>query len=173
MTKKITISVSDELHEKMEEWKDSFNFSGVFQEAIAEEIQRKEDFQKRLKEVTTDMSEIIERLKREKEGSDKEAFVLGNRDGLMWAKAAHITEIESVISAAGEADEIGEPRFSMLLDLTTSLMYCGEPRSEKDAEYLDEYLAERKKEMRSRFLPWGDGWIDGVCAFYEEIEDKL
>ena len=67
MTKTITISVSDELHETMMKWKDSFNFSGVFQEAIAEKIQRKEDFQKRLKEVTEDMNETIERLKLEKE----------------------------------------------------------------------------------------------------------
>ncbi len=43
MAQKITISVPDELHEKMQQWKDSFNYSGLFQDVVSKEIQRKED----------------------------------------------------------------------------------------------------------------------------------
>jgi len=43
MTQKITISIPDELHEKMQHWKDSFNYSGLFQDAVSKEIQKRED----------------------------------------------------------------------------------------------------------------------------------
>ena len=47
MVKRITVSVPDELHEKMEKWRSNFNFSKVFQNAVSGAIQKKEDFEKR------------------------------------------------------------------------------------------------------------------------------
>jgi len=44
MAKKITISVPDDLYEKMTEWKSSLNFSKVFQNAISVMIQKKRNF---------------------------------------------------------------------------------------------------------------------------------
>ena len=43
MAQKITISVSDELHEKIQQYKDSFNYSKIFQDIISKEFQKKED----------------------------------------------------------------------------------------------------------------------------------
>jgi len=43
VAQKITISVSDELHEKIQQYKDSFNYSKIFQDIISKEFQKKED----------------------------------------------------------------------------------------------------------------------------------
>ena len=49
MVKRVTISVPDDLHEKMEKWREQFNFPQLFQKTIAAAIKNKEDFQNRLK----------------------------------------------------------------------------------------------------------------------------
>jgi len=35
VTKRVTVSVPDELHEKLEAWKGKLNFSKVFQDAVS------------------------------------------------------------------------------------------------------------------------------------------
>jgi post-segregation antitoxin (ccd killing protein) len=60
MAKKVNITVPDELHEKMQKCRKDFNFSAIFQEAVAEAIERKESFRKRLEE-DEDMAAIVER----------------------------------------------------------------------------------------------------------------
>ena len=50
MAKRVTVSIPDMLHEKMEKWRESFNLSKMFQDAVMEAIQKKEDFQKRIRE---------------------------------------------------------------------------------------------------------------------------
>ena len=49
MAKKITLSVPDELYEKMNEWKTSLNFSKVFQNAMSGMIQKKETLTAKLR----------------------------------------------------------------------------------------------------------------------------
>jgi len=47
--KKVTLSVPDELYERMIEWKSSMNFSKVFQTAISGMIQKKETLKAKVK----------------------------------------------------------------------------------------------------------------------------
>ena len=65
MAKKITISVPDELYEKMTEWKSSLNFSRVFQNAVSGMIQKKEELTSKIRN-EIDLSSIVDRLKKEK-----------------------------------------------------------------------------------------------------------
>ena len=62
---KITISVPDELYEKMKEWKSSLNFSQVFQNAISGMIQKKEALTSKIRN-EIDFSSVVDRLKKEK-----------------------------------------------------------------------------------------------------------
>ena len=88
MAKKVTISIPDMLHEKLEKWRESFNLSKMFQDAVTEAIQRKEEFQKRIRE-DLDLSQIVDRLRREKLQSEGNYYQSGKSDGLHWAKTAH------------------------------------------------------------------------------------
>ena len=53
MSHRVTLSVPDDLYEKIEKWKDSLNLSKVFRIAISKEIKRKEVFQEKLKGVSS------------------------------------------------------------------------------------------------------------------------
>ena len=92
MAKRVTVSIPDMLHEKMEKWRESFNLSKMFQDAVMEAIQKKEDFQKRIRE-DLDLHEIIERLRSEKARSEGNFFDSGRRDGLLWARLAHYDDL--------------------------------------------------------------------------------
>ena len=48
MTQKITLSIPDRLHEKLNEWRSSFNLSKMFQDALSDAIKKKEAFSKKL-----------------------------------------------------------------------------------------------------------------------------
>ena len=45
MTQKVTLSIPDMLHEKLNKWRESFNLSKMFQDALLDAIQKKEEFQ--------------------------------------------------------------------------------------------------------------------------------
>jgi len=170
VTKKITISVPDELHEKMEKWKDSYNFSRVFQEAIGEKIQRKEAFQERLKG-DPDMEAIVERLKQEKLSLETDRHESGKNDGLRWAKSADYEDLQYVLGwnpdndswnhgklphDLHEQNESLDDYFNEIIESDSLLeydSYTGEPTS-----HLTEYVA---------------GWTEGVAEFWNEIESKL
>ena len=160
MTKTITISVPDELHEKMVKWKESFNFSRVFQEAISYKIQRKEDFQKRLKEETKDMDETIRRLRKEKEESEKGSFNAGKNSGLSWAVNAHYNSIKLVVDRS-------ESDFSQT---RIELSYFDE-----EPEELPKVVDIEDPNWNSHALgeSWEKGWVEGVCEFWDTIKDKL
>ena len=158
MTKKITISVSDELHEKMMEWKDSFNFSQVFQNAISGLIQKKEDFQKRLKG-DENMTAIIERLKKEKGESEHEWFEIGKDKGLQWAKLAHWDELMLIIDMEGN---------EIPIEKLTEIESANEDWF--DDEVFNLYPLFKGTKAYGIFEA---GFIDGVVEFYDEIKDKI
>ena len=157
MAKKVTISIPDMLHEKMEKWRESFNLSKMFQDAVTEAIQRKEEFQKRIRE-DLDLSQVIERLRREKLQAEGNYFQSGKTDGLHWAKTAHYN------------------------DLQYALQWTELENAAKDL-ILGEYFQERhtaNRLLRSStysndqyFLNYVKGWKQGVDQFWEEVKEKI
>ena len=81
MAKKITISVPDDLYEKMTVWKSSLNFSKVFQDAVSGMIRKKEVLTSRLRE-EIDFSAVVDRLKKEKIEFECNITECGKKDGL-------------------------------------------------------------------------------------------
>lgn len=65
MARKITISVPDDLYERMTPWKSSLNFSKVFQNAISGMIQKKEALTSKIRK-DVDLASVVDRLKKEK-----------------------------------------------------------------------------------------------------------
>lgn len=157
MAKRVTVSIPDMLHEKMEKWRESFNLSKMFQDAVMEAIQKKEDFQKRIRE-DLDLQDIIGRLRQEKARSEGDYFEAGRHDGLLWARSAHYD------------------------DLMYAVAWTDYPNAARD-RVLGSFFRDR---LRDRQSVWADagadgesfriyvrGWKNGVEQFWHEIRDKL
>ncbi len=164
MSKKITISVPDGLHKKMEQWRESFNFSQVFQKAVSDLIIRKEDLKKRI-EKDSEMKEIISRLRKEKIESDGEYYERGRNDGFKWAKAAHYNELKFALAwdpCQGLPDKTGEGQF---------LREHFEEIISKD-----NFLAhdnKTKKGVNEYTLSYFKGVKEGVQLLWDEIKKEI
>ncbi len=157
MAKKVTISIPDMLHEQLEKWRESFNLSKMFQEAVREAIQRKEDFQKRIRE-DLDLGQIIERLRREKLQSEGNYLETGKNDGIQWAKTAHYDHLKYALRWT---DFENATKDTILGDYFTEIFSVNHPMelsTYRSSEYLLNYLK---------------GWKQGIEFFWAEIKEKL
>ncbi len=150
MARKITLSIPDLLHEKMEEWRQSFNLSKMFQDALAEAILKKEEFQRRFHEDTS-MSETIERLRREKRISEGNFLENGRTEGFQWAKSAHYDDL----------------MYALDLDSVTALASDGRLASCFAPIIEREHLTDKHARL---FI---QGWQKGITEFWNEIKEKL
>ena len=157
MARKITLSIPDMLHEKMEEWRKSFNLSKMFQDALTEAIHRKEEFQRRMQE-DANMSEIIERLRREKKLSEGNYSENGRVQGLQWAKTARYDDLMHVLELNSAAQIAGD---TMLYHYFADIV-SADPHLELSGDNLNKYT--------KLFL---EGWRKGLSEFWNEIKEKI
>ncbi len=155
MVRKITLSVPDELHAKIEKWKEEFNFSKYFQDAIASAIEKKENFLKRLDMEDETMEQIISRLKKEKSVWKQDLTDEGMKAGYEWARAASYEE---------------------LLHVTDENYDIRHPSNEDDTlvDYLADVLEDHYYLQQDKNLDvWLKGWIFAVQEFWKKVENKL
>ncbi|MBU1344835.1 MAG: hypothetical protein KKE44_08625 [Proteobacteria bacterium] len=157
MAQKITLSIPDLLHEKLKDWRTSFNLSKMFQEAITDAIQRKEEFQKRFSE-DFDMSEIIKRLKHEKLVWEKQYFKKGKAEGFRWAKTAHYEDLLYVLQYDGTYQLISDPKMNQYFE---QIYQSTDFVNHSNAGSVDH---------EQRFI---DGWFKGVFEFWKQVKEKL
>lgn len=162
MAHKVTISVPDDLYEKMSEWRDSFNFSQIFQNAMSKMIARKEEFHQKIKE-EFDFSAIIERLRKEKHEAENDYFEKGKKDALEWLKTAHYKDILYALKwkpdEKPEEDETLGDYFSQKLKRIYRLGLA-EMRSQSSRvnQIIHKYIA---------------GWQEGVHEFWNQVRDEV
>ena len=157
MTQKITLSLPDFLYEKLEEWRASFNLSKLFQDALADAIQRKEEFKKRISE-DFDMADIIKRLKQEKQNWEKKYYALGKTEGVQWAKIAHYSDFLYVLKFKDTYQLISDSKMSEYFKKLYDATNLSKNRESGPAD--DEQM----------FM---DGWFKGVLEFWNQIKEKL
>jgi hypothetical protein len=167
--KKFTLSVPDDLAAKISEWRALLgNLSGIFQEAVAAHITRKEEFAARMKG-DTDMEAIIERLRNEKAQLTLDYLKKGAEDGLRWAKAAPYVELEYAARRFEPKDSNG------VYDPTVPLHDTHLGHYFIDALETDPrtYPGNDEDELNPFAKEWMKGWVEAVRAFFVEIQDKL
>jgi len=157
MTQKVTLSIPDMLHEKLSKWRKSFNLSQMFQEALLDAIQKKEEFQKRVMQ-DFDMSEIISRLKQEKLEFEKNYLEMGIHKGIEWAKRAHYEDLVYAV-------EFSEP-YNIAQDSKFNYYF----NEIFNSDHLINFSQENISQHTKKFI---DGWCKGVSDFYNEIAEKL
>ncbi len=157
MAQKITLSIPDMLHEKLTEWRSSFNFSKIFQEALTEAIQKKEELRKRFSE-EFDMPDIIKRLREEKLAWETNFFQKGKAQGLKWAQSAHYPDLLYVLHSENTYELIGHENYRPYFQE----MY--------ETYSLGKYSAQGGVDHEQKFI---DGWFDGVKTFWKEVKEQI
>jgi hypothetical protein len=174
MVKRTTISVPDELHKRMEQWKEEINFSKEFQRCIGKLIDKKESYKTRVKEAAT-MEQIVERLKKEKEKSFTDWEETGQREGLDWAKRASYDALQFVLSWDGsywpskdtfEGQSLVE-YFEDRFDVYKGLKAVDDFYEATGIHYATPVWLSDSGEI---FI---EAWREAVSDFWDEVEDKL
>ena len=157
MAKRVTVSIPDLLHEKMEKWRTSFNLSKMFQEAVTEAIQKKEDFQRRIKQ-DLDMAEIVDRLKKEKAHSDQNSFETGREEGVKWARSASYDDIQYALTWNDDRNLFNDNVLGGYFFEKVEKSRLMEINGGEMNEYLAVYV---------------NGWRKGLAEFWDEVKEKL
>ena len=159
---KITISVPDELYEKMQEWKSSLNFSKVFQNAMCGMIRKKESLMSKFRK-EVDFSSIVDRLKKEKVEFEFNIREWGRKDGLEWCKTAHYRELQYALALTSyknpdQDEELGDYFSHMFEKHRKQIKATGKKTQDALNDFSEKYLK---------------GWKEGVELFWSEVKDKL
>ncbi len=164
MTKKITISVPDDLHEKMETRKKQFNFSKIFQNAITESIKKQAEFNARLNEAVSD-NQVIKRLKKEKRAFENIIYDKGEMDGIEFAKTASYDDLHYVANSYEPIGDFQSPGFIQSNYPTNN---------DTIGMYFEDVMIEDERLLTgSVWAEWEEGWLKGVQGFWDEIQAKL
>ena len=156
MSQKITISVSDELYDRLDKVKNCFNVSRLCQGAIEHEATRYELLEACREE--ENMDKVIERLRLEKEETKQEYHDMGYQEALKEdAKDMHYTELTVVANLIPSQYALD---IKNLPDAIVDWM----------ADRFDEYREDDKAFDQETYL---QGWCEGVAAFFEQVRDKL
>lgn len=168
MVKKFNLSVPDDLAEKIEQRRaDLGSLSAIFQEAVADRIRKKEEFEQRL-QGDAHMNQIIERLKREKAALQGNFSEKGREEGLRWAKAASYRELEYARRFdPTDAEGLYDPTIPLHNDVLghyfiDALEADELTNPESDEDELNEFAKQ-----------WLKGWLEAVADFWSQVEDKL
>ena len=182
MAKRLNISIPDDIHEKLQGFKNTINVSKICQEALAKEIR-----EKRILLENPDTQTIIERLKNEKGNIETFIKKKSREDALEWVKTASYQNIIFVVTSDIEKDIYDDcfdyPYFYKKLGFSHSHRYgTEEDKNFGDGEIMD-YLeknipdliyfyadSNKKEEIDKIYLK---EWEKTVKDFWKEIKDKL
>jgi len=145
MSKNITISVSDDLYERIQAVKESITVSGTCQQALENEVSMQELLKKGKKMST------IEKLRKQKETYDQQYFAQGKKEGIKDAEGLDYEELLEVVNC-GNGIYKTDVYYNVLKDEL-------EEKSKDDSAFNEEKYIE--------------GWIEGVTEFYDSIKDQL
>ena len=143
MSHNLTITVPEDLWEKIEKWRSRLAIAKICQAALAAEVAKFEDLPEQIEE----LEEIIHRLKTEKIDFERESYARGFVEGISWAKQASYAQL-------GEKAEIATKR-------DQSDWILGEDVPTGDEFEIADALCYQR------------GWLDAVLHFWELVESKL
>jgi predicted CopG family antitoxin len=175
MSRRITISIPDDLYDQLQLYKNSFNVSKLCQKAIEKEIKKKIAFLESIKGQGPKMSEVIKRLIREKNILLDDVINFGRRDGIRWTKAASYFEIQSALKIENAID---------LPEAVDGIWYYidklhGYPDDEEYDNLIKAFNnlnpAIQVDDINKKYFVscYWVGFKKGIDEFWEEVKDKI
>jgi hypothetical protein len=162
---KIGIYVPDERMKDIERWRENINFSRIFMEAFDRAIVAESNL---INIKGKEMKALIERLKKETNGTLEHAWKLGAKEGRQWAlKHANYGHLRQI----GE----GEMKFDKPDSYAMRLLYCC-----YESEYMRTPEDEQAEMELERFgdaetyrRGFNQGFVDSVKQIWEEIKTAI
>ena len=185
MVQRYSVSVSDELAEKIEKYKKRLSVSKVFQEAMEERVRKEEEFERRMEE-DEELEQVIERLREEKEKLTKDWFDYGAQKGFELAKRLSYKDLMAALELVPiqfrptkskrktsklykweniKKREGPEGILGMLFTTENS------PLNENDLEMMTD--SEDKEYLSEEGSLFVRGCIQGIRDFWDHIKDKI
>ena len=162
---KVGVYVPDERMKDIERWRDKMNFSQLFMEAFDRAVAA----QSQLSKVKgKEMKGVVERLKREAEGTFERGWKAGLSCGSEWArKHARISHLREI--AEGELTFGPRPSDVMsFLRYYYEWHYMETPEDELEEEQLD-----RSQDSDTYRQGFNRGFTDGAKHLWDEIKDAF
>lgn len=183
MARKITLTVPDSLYSRIQLWRSAFNLSRIFQDAVAEAIRRKEEFQKRLGQDAS-LTEIIQRLRREKVSFEQRTRLAAAEEGRHWASRAHYAELVVAVHTASAASAKNPAGAADQAGAASTPPAAGATRFGPDDPALQEPIARVIESLREEHQPGYRsseeyrlavvaGWYQGVRDFWDTVRDRI
>lgn len=144
---RLNITIPDDLHERIDRWRERLNISRICQDAIRRELDKLEQIPGEVQ----DMHAALSRLGQQKAKIERSCFRKGVHDGLEWARQADYADLKRW----GERQPNGE-----LLDEVLR-----GPATDSAAGHETEVAWEPR--------PYAEGWIAGVHQFWERARNRL
>jgi len=154
MTRRVNISIPDNLYERLQAIKDKINVSKLCQEALLSEVQIAE------LRPSGDEEAIIARLQEEKKKYHQEYYDYGKKEGLQNAKNLSFSDFKALDKISEEVARNSGCEIGAILDKTFDWV-C-----KVEAELSD------KERFFDSSLYW-KGWVDGALEFWDGIKDKV
>jgi post-segregation antitoxin (ccd killing protein) len=181
MSKIISISIPDKLHERLQNLKGKINVSKLCQYALTDEVNKKEAFLKRIHK-SPKTEKIIARLSKEREESDGLVYERGRKDGEAWAKVAHYDDLYGAVCKEedegiikdGPLDDVEWEILDFVFE-KYKLRDDGRTYDEPFQEYLNKVLPVKvhSHNYYSYTIAYRRGWYQAVLDFWNEIKDKI
>lgn len=173
MSKRYTVSVSDEMSERMDAMKGELSPSAVFQKAMEAELNKKEQFRNKIIREAS-MEDIIERLRAEKEQEGRDTLEQGKKEGLEWAKQASYSELKYAATSFNNEIKSAQWVYRTMVFDDEKLGYYFEDLEENAEEYERFFDTEDNSDVLTEEpQKWLEGWLDAVTCFWDEVSKKL
>lgn len=159
MAQRFTVSVPDEMAEKIEKYREEISPSAIFQKAIEAEISRKENLGLLLQRERPTIDDIVQRLKKEKDEIENISYTIGFRTGIEWSASASYEELSYVIT---NKDTV----------FRNAIYEEGDGSSYSFDLYL--FFSGHFKDLSSdeRKMAWFAGWFDSLTNIWDQTQKE-
>jgi hypothetical protein len=165
----MTLTVPDELAEKIDRWRHRLELSKEFRTAIAKRIDRLE---REDSEMEDGMNGSIERLRRERAESTDRAAKEGSAKGVAWAKSAPYDDLVYAAEDFDPSDPYGVVGIKPLVENEILGDYFFHELNRSPYK-LREQIAARDGFLSGRELAWFQAWDEAVGAYWEKVRDAV
>lgn len=197
MAQRINITVPDDLHARLQKWRERVNVSAICQEALEKEVSRLEAVPSHIE----DLDEVVARLRREKEEYERESFEKGLQFGLEWARSARYLQLKRWVRvwerekrsiAAGRMDRVPDvpdpdDLFWEELGEDWHTSFRDWDQLATDTDLLERYPSLKamtrvewfREGFHALYLNTGDkdafkrGWFEGLDTFWRSVKDMI
>ena len=154
MAQKLTITISDDLHTRLEKVRDEMNISAVCQAAILSEVEIKE----LLKKGGKGMDALKTRLRAEKQDALKGYIDLGRKAGIVDARQLSLEDFQAI------------EKIYNLFDNDQYEFTVSDLRKLDAWECIKERLDEQSEDTHTNYAR---GWVEGVMDVWDEVKDEI